>query len=52
LLVCGFVGGGTSVVAAETELILSTAVTPRMQKPNRTIVTAIERKLLFNSHPH
>jgi hypothetical protein len=50
LLVCGFVGGGTTVTAAETEPTLSTAVAPGMQRLNRTIVTAIERKLLFNSH--
>jgi hypothetical protein len=50
LLVCGFVGGGTTVAAAETEPTLSAAVTPKTQRPNRIIVTAIERKLLFNSH--
>jgi hypothetical protein len=52
LLVCGFFGGGTTVAAAETELIFSIAVTPRMQRLNRIIVTAIERKLLFKSHRH
>jgi hypothetical protein len=51
-LVCGFVGGGTTVAAAETEPTLSIAVTPRMQKPNRIIIAAIERKLLFKSHRH
>lgn len=50
MLVCGFFGGGTTVAAAETEPTLSAAVTPRTQRPNRIIVTAIERKLLFNSH--
>jgi hypothetical protein len=39
LLVCGFVGGGTSVVAAETEL----TVTPRMEKTKRVTVAAIAR---------
>jgi hypothetical protein len=52
LLVCGFVGGGTTVAAAETEPTLSTAVTPKTQRPDRIIVTAIERKRLFNSHRH
>lgn len=43
LVVCGFVGGGLTVIVVENELTLSTAVTPRREKSKRVIVTAIER---------
>lgn len=43
LVVCGFVGGGTTAGVVETELSASPAVTPSTEKAKRAIVAAVER---------